>query len=42
MPHKEYVELYIKAYYLPESNLETWMIDHNASFQKFTYLKIQI
>uniref|UniRef100_A0A914ED59 Coiled-coil domain-containing protein 132 n=1 Tax=Acrobeloides nanus TaxID=290746 RepID=A0A914ED59_9BILA len=28
LPHKSYVEEYIKAYYLPESNLETWMVQH--------------
>ncbi|XP_017890539.1 syndetin [Ceratina calcarata] len=28
MPHREYVELYIKAYYLPENSLEEWMKEH--------------
>lgn len=25
MPYKEYIELYVKAYYLPENILETWI-----------------
>ncbi|XP_020295336.1 syndetin isoform X2 [Pseudomyrmex gracilis] len=28
MPHREYVELYIKAYYLPESSFEEWIKEH--------------
>ncbi|XP_076244228.1 vacuolar protein sorting 50 isoform X1 [Calliopsis andreniformis] len=28
MPHREYVELYIKAYYLPENSLEEWIKEH--------------
>ncbi|CAK9828590.1 Vps50 [Anthophora retusa] len=28
MPHREYVELYIKAYYLPENSLEEWIKVH--------------
>ncbi|XP_031849318.1 vacuolar protein sorting 50 [Nomia melanderi] len=28
MPHREYVELYIKAYYLPENILEEWIKEH--------------
>ncbi|XP_033345590.1 syndetin isoform X2 [Bombus vosnesenskii] len=28
MPHREYVELYIKAYYLPENSLEEWIREH--------------
>ncbi|KAG7197018.1 hypothetical protein KM043_017553 [Ampulex compressa] len=28
MPHREYVELYIKAYYLPEISLEDWVKEH--------------
>lgn len=30
MPHREYVELYIKAYYLPENSLEEWIRDHKV------------
>ncbi len=29
MPDKDLVELYIKAYYLPENKLENWLKDHN-------------
>ncbi|XP_015588242.1 syndetin [Cephus cinctus] len=28
MPHREYVELYVKAYYLPENILEEWIKEH--------------
>ncbi|XP_036139983.1 syndetin [Monomorium pharaonis] len=28
MPHREYVELYIKAYYLPENSFEEWIKEH--------------
>jgi len=30
LPHKELVEVYIKAYYLPETSLETWTRDHQV------------
>lgn len=29
IPHKAYVENYIKAYYLPESSLEQWILQHS-------------
>ncbi|VDN04147.1 unnamed protein product [Thelazia callipaeda] len=29
IPHKSYVENYIKAYYLPESSMESWVQQHN-------------
>lgn len=32
IPHKEYVENYIKAYYLPESELEKWIKEHKVYF----------
>ncbi|MCP9258907.1 hypothetical protein DINM_001377 [Dirofilaria immitis] len=28
IPHKAYVESYIKAYYLPESSMESWILQH--------------
>lgn len=30
VPHREYVENYVKAYYLPESELEKWIRDHTV------------
>ncbi len=30
LPHKAFVENYIKAYYLPESSLEQWISTHTA------------
>jgi len=30
MPHREYVELYIKAYYLPENSFEEWIKEHKV------------
>lgn len=30
MPHREYVELYVKAYYLPENNFEEWIKEHKV------------
>jgi len=29
IPDKDYVEVYIKAYYLPDSSIEKWVKDHN-------------
>ena len=31
IPGREYVEQYIKAYYLPEAQLETWIREHKVS-----------
>jgi hypothetical protein len=31
VPHREYVEHYIKAFYLPEPELEKWIKDHTVS-----------
>lgn len=31
IPHKELVEAYVKAYYLPEPALEAFVRDHNVS-----------
>lgn len=36
LPHKELVEVYIKAYYLPETSLETWTRDH----QEYTHKQL--
>jgi len=30
IPGREFVEVYIKAYYLPETQLETWIHDHKV------------
>jgi hypothetical protein len=30
IPGRELVEVYIKAYYLPEAQLETWIYDHKV------------
>jgi hypothetical protein len=30
IPHKAYVENYIKAYYLPEAALEQWIMTHRV------------
>jgi len=32
IPGREYVETYVKAYYLPEAQLESWIADHKVSF----------
>jgi len=34
LPDKDYVEFYIKAYYLPDSSLEKWVKDHSEYSQK--------
>ncbi|XP_043272712.1 syndetin isoform X2 [Venturia canescens] len=34
MPHSEYVELYIKAYYIPENTLEEWVKEHKEYSMK--------
>lgn len=36
VPHKEYVENYVKAYYLPEIELEKWIREHKVSTSAFT------
>lgn len=42
IPHKEYVENYVKAYYLPESELEKWIKEHKvfSFFVCLFYLQI--
>lgn len=32
IPHKAFVENYIKAYYLPESSMESWILQHRVSY----------
>lgn len=32
VPHKEYVENYVKAFYLPEVELEKWIREHKVTF----------
>ena len=35
LPHQEYVAQYVKAYYIPESDLENWVKYHTVSlYQK--------
>ncbi|KAG8330218.1 hypothetical protein J6590_068318 [Homalodisca vitripennis] len=34
IPRKEFVEAYVKAYYLPEQALETFVRDHNEYSSK--------
>lgn len=36
IPDREYVEGYIKAYYLPESQLEGWLPEHRVVRSKHT------
>ena len=31
LPHQEYVTQYVKAYYIPESDLENWVKYHTVS-----------
>lgn len=40
VPHKDYVENYVKAYYLPGPELEKWIKDHDVikcNLKKFKY-----
>lgn len=37
VPHKEYVENYVKAYYLPESELEKWIREHKEYSSKHLF-----
>lgn len=30
MPHREYAESYIKAYYFPENSFEEWIKEHKV------------
>lgn len=41
VPHREYVENYVKAYYLPEIELEKWMREHTV-ITKINFLILQI
>ena len=38
IPGREFVEIYIKAYYLPETQLETWIYDHKVSVRNCLHL----
>ena len=31
IPRKDYVEVYVKAYYVPEEQLEKWIREHTVS-----------
>ena len=37
LPHQEYVAQYVKAYYIPESDLENWVKYHTVSMTKKNY-----
>ncbi|XP_057652521.1 syndetin [Diorhabda carinulata] len=37
VPHKEYVENYVKAYYLPDLELETWIKEHKEYSSKHLF-----
>ncbi|KAJ8954131.1 hypothetical protein NQ318_005725 [Aromia moschata] len=37
VPHKEYVENYVKAYYLPEQELEKWIREHKEYSSKHLF-----
>jgi hypothetical protein len=39
IPDREYVENYIKAYYLQEAALESWIREHNVSSDIFSKMK---
>ena len=39
IPDREYVEAYVKAYYLPETQLEIWLRDHKVSGEFWVMLK---
>lgn len=38
IPCKEYVELYVKAYYLPEEHLEKWIREHMVSAKNRSFI----
>lgn len=37
VPHREYVENYVKAYYLPENELEKWIKEHSEYSSKHLF-----
>jgi hypothetical protein len=39
LPHKDYVEAYIKAYYLPDSVIEKWIKEHPVIVASFLIIK---
>ena len=42
LPHQEYVAQYVKAYYIPESDLENWVKYHTVSMTMNTIESIHI
>ena len=40
LPHQEYVAQYVKAYYIPEIDLENWVKYHNVSNWSKNALKL--
>lgn len=42
MPHSEYVETYVKAYYIQESTLEEWVKEHKVFYTRhFKFVKCE-
>lgn len=42
MPHREYVEFYVKAYYFPEIELEIWIRAHSVSIFIFSNINLKL
>lgn len=40
LPHKEFVENYIKAYYLPEQSIDQWIRDNTVTNGFHTFLSL--
>ena len=38
LPHQDHVTNYVKAYYIPEADLEQWVKIHDVRFPKFSVL----
>lgn len=41
IPNREFVDLYVKAYYLQENNLEDWIQQHRVGHRQLFVSKIK-
>ena len=37
LPYQDFVTTYVKAYYIPEAELEAWVSQHKVSFTPYEF-----
>lgn len=42
IPRREFVESYVKAYYLPESALQNWITEHTVKYLEYIVMLFKI